>query len=452
MGRWRGQPRPPIMTRMPLRALLLLAAAFAGGCRAEAVPGPPNIVLVIADDQGWPDSGFMGSSVVQTPNLDRLAAEGTVFRNGYATASFCRPSLRSLLTGLHPVQWTSRLQQLSREGVVRPDAEAILGFTTLPALLGRHGYASFQGGKFWEGTFALAGFDEGMQLTGDGIYRTEEGKPLGRETLEPLLRFLDAHRDRPFFVWFAPMLPHVPHDAPEEYQRLYRDRGLASTAVAYYANVTRFDAVVGELRAELEERDLLERTLIVTVSDNGWDQPPDLELVDLLFDGPRGKRTMYDLGFRTPIALRWPGRVPAGAVRDELVSAVDLFPTLLDYAGVAAPPGLPGWSLRPLLEGSGDWRRESVIEGMVDVRGGAGVAPTEARRETGWSARRGRWHYIWYEGDGEELYDVVADPREQRDLAREHAGVARRLRREIRAWRRNVTEPFAQRAATPADP
>ena len=434
------------MTRMPLRALLLLAAALAGGCRG--VPeGPPNIVLVIADDHGWPDSGFMGSQVVQTPNLDRLAAEGTVFRNGDATASMCRPSLRSLLTGLHPVQWTARLEQLARQGVVRPPAEAILGFTTLPTLLRQVGYTSFQGGKFWEGTYALAGFDEGMQLTGDGFYRSEEGKPLGRETLEPLTRFLDAHRDGPFLVWFAPMLPHVPHDAPEEYRRPYRDRGFSRTAVEYYANVTRFDAVVGALEAELEERDLLERTLLVYVSDNGWDQPPELEIVDPRFDGPRGKRTMYDLGFRTPIVFRWPGRVPAGVVREELVSAVDLFPTLLDYAGAPIPPELPGTSLRPLIEGRGTFGRESLIEGMVEIRGGAGVGPNEPRRHVGWSARRGRWHYIWYEGDGEELYDVVADPREQRDLAREQRKVVRRLRREIREWRERVTSPYTDGVA-----
>lgn len=434
---------------MPLRALLLLAAAFAGACRAGGSAERPNFVLVIGDDHGYPDSGFMGSPVVQTPNLDRLAAEGTVFRNGYATASLCRPSLRSLLTGLHPVQWTSRLEQLAREGVVRPHAEAILGFTTLPALLGQNGYASFQGGKFFEGTFALAGFDEGMQLTGDGFLRSEEGVPLGRETLEPLSRFLDAHRDGPFFVWFAPALPHVPHDAPEAYRRLYRDRGFSVSAVDYYANVTRFDAVVGELRAELEKRGLLERTLLAYIADNGWDQPPDFERTDPLHDGPRGKRTMYDLGFRTPVVLRWPGQVPAEVVRDELVSAVDLVPTFLAYAGVPAPPGLPGHSLRPLLEGRGGWERESVIEGMDGVRGGAGVGPTEARRGTAWFARRDRWHYIRYAGAGEELYDVLADPREERDLAREHPRIARGLRREIRDWRERVTAPFAGEVASP---
>jgi uncharacterized sulfatase len=394
---------------------------------------------VIADDHGWPDSGFMGSPLVRTPNLDRLAAEGTVFRNGYATASICRPAMRSLLTGLHPVQWSARLERLARGGRAPPPAEAITAFQTLPALLAARGYASFQGGKFWEGSYALAGFDAGMVRHGDGYSDSGEGRLLGRETLAPVTSFLDAHAGRPFFLWFAPMLPHVPHDAPEEYVRLYRDRGLSRAAVAYYANVTRFDAVVGELRAELERRELLGSTLLVYLSDNGWDQPPDREPSDPRFDGPRGKRTLYDLGFRTPIALRWPGHVPAGAVRDELVSTVDLFPTLLDYAGVPAPPGLPGRSLRPLLEGRGGPVRESVIERMTETRGGAGVDPSEPRRQAGWFVRRGRWRYLWYEGGGEELYDVVADPREERDLAREHPALARRLRRESQVWRRQVT-------------
>jgi arylsulfatase A-like enzyme len=139
--------------------------------------------------------------------------------------------------------------------------------------------------------------------------------------------------------------------------------------------------------------------------------------------------------------------VPEGIVRDELVSAVDLVPTLLDYAGAGAAPDLPGHSLRPLLEGRGGFPRESVIEGMTEVRGGAGAGPNEPRRETGWFVRRGSWHYIWYEGDGEELYDVAADPREERDLAGERPELARRLRREIQLFRRLALASFADGGA-----
>jgi uncharacterized sulfatase len=424
-------------------AILLAAAALAPAACQRADEAPPNLVLIIGDDHGYPDSGFMGSQIVQTPNLDRLAREGTVFRNGYATASICRPSLRSLLTGLHPVQWDARLAQLRREGSVRTPAEAILGFTTLPALLRTRGYASFQGGKFWEGSYSLAGFDAGMQLTGDGVFRTEEGKTLGREEgIAPVQRFLEAHAGRPFFLWFAPMLPHVPHDAPEAYRALYRGRGLTPDAELYYANVTRLDAVVGELRAELERRGLLERTLLVYLSDNGWDQAPDYAREHALHDGPRGKGTLYDLGLRTPIVFHWPGHVPEGIARDELVSAVDLVPTLLDYAGAAAPAYLPGKSLRPLLEGHARWERETVIDGISGPRGGLGHPPDQTRSEPGWHLRTGRWHYLWFEGDGDELYDLEADPREQHDLARAHAPLVRRLRQSIASWRKRMSAAF----------
>jgi len=434
------------LARRGLLAAALLVAPLPG-CGSRPPAPAPNIVLVIADDLGYPDTGFMGSAIVQTPNLDRLAREGAVFRNAYAAASLCRPSLRALLTGLHPLQWTERIRQLEAQGVRRPPAEWIQGFTTLPTLLRERGYVSFQGGKFWEGSYALAGFDAGMQLHGDGVNDSREGTPFGRETLAPLWSFLDAHPGRPFFVWFAPMLPHVPHDAGEEYVKRYRDLGLGDAAIAYYANVTRFDAVVGELTAELDRRGLLAGTLLVELADNGWDQAPHAPAGTANLDGPRGKRTLYDLGFRTPILLRCPGLVPAGVVRDDFVSAVDLFPTLLDYAGVAAPPGLPGTSLRPLLEGRARWERKSLVEGMTDLRGGAGVAPTQPRKDTGFFVRRGRWHYLWYEGDGEELYDVVADPREERDVSRERTHLARKLRREIRTFRERIDVPADAKTA-----
>ncbi|HZO08427.1 MAG TPA: sulfatase/phosphatase domain-containing protein, partial [Myxococcota bacterium] len=197
-------------------------------------------------------------------------------------------------------------------------------------------------------------------------------------------------------------------------------------------------ALVGELLSELERRGILAQTLVVFVADNGWDQGPHAPAGQANLDGPRGKRTLHDLGFRAPIVLRWPGGVPSGVVRDELVSAVDLFPTLLDYAGVAIPPDLPGTSLRPLLEGHAKWGRKSLVEGMTDLRGGKGLAPSQPRKDTGFFVRRGRWRYLWYEGGGQELYDVVADPREERDVARERPRLARKLRREIRGFRERI--------------
>jgi uncharacterized sulfatase len=336
-----------------LAALLALV-----GCGADAER--PNIVLVIADDQAWNDFGFMGSAYARTPNIDRLAAEGTLFTHGFNTASVCRPSLRTLLTGLHPHQWRHRAIELRNRGIVAPDAELIRHFATLPRILAERGYASFEGGKFWEADHLSAGFTHGMQAPGDDPSWGGQGRYLGREPMTPLYDFIDENRASPFFIWFAPMLPHYPHDPPRSIVSTFDDTSVSPTARLYYANIVRLDDLVGELLERLDATGLRERTLVVLLADNGWDQTPD-HLRAGIEDGPRGKKTIYEIGFRTPIILHWPGRIRGGERRGELVSTVDVFPTLLDYAGASAPPDRPGHSLRPLLEGGAAWPRKSVI-------------------------------------------------------------------------------------------
>ena len=184
---------------------------------------PPNLVLILADDLGYRDLGFMGSEVARTPHLDRLAAEGTVFSVGYSTASVCRPALRTLLTGLHPVQYQIREQWLAEQGIPSsPAAPVIRSMATLPRLLAARGYASFQAGKHFEGPYAAAGFSEGMNPVG-GRVGFDAGVRLVRETVEPVYDFLERQRETPFFLWFAPMIPHVPHDPPREFRLAYRD-------------------------------------------------------------------------------------------------------------------------------------------------------------------------------------------------------------------------------------
>jgi uncharacterized sulfatase len=431
-------------------APLGVAAALALACaRQEAPPPaapPPNLVLLIADDLGYLDHGFMGAPVVETPHLDALAREGTVFSHGYATSSICRPALRSLLTGLHPHQWDQRVRALQAQ---RSDLRGDLvmnEFATLPRWLAARGYASFQAGKLWEGSYRVAGFGDGFDRPGAGDARHGgAGRRLGRTlSLDAVAAFLDAGRGRPFFLWFAPMLPHTPHDAGPGLEARYQGRGLSSSAVRYYANVTRFDALVGELLRLLAQRGLRERTLVVYLADNGWDQPPELEVRAGARDGPRGKGTLYEIGWRTPIVLSWPGVVPAGAVSDALVSTVDLVPTLLDYAGAPLPAELPGRSLRGLIQEGVPWPREEVIGSLRGARvelPGAPAAELEPRSLAGESFfLRSREHwYVWYPKLGrEELYDAQSDPRAERDLAAAQPARAARYRRHVLRWTRGA--------------
>jgi len=393
-----------------LRGALCCGFLVLACCCSGALPESPNVVLIIGDDVGWTDFGFIGSDVVRTPHLDRLAREGIVFTHAFSPASVCRPALRSLLTGFEPYTVEIRLAAAQREKRALPTLEEV--FETLPERLGERGYASFQGGKFWEGTFEMGGFTHGMTRTVSrspafiedmSMVSGSEGLALGRETLQPLWDFLDAHSDRPFFVWYAPMLPHLPFDAPPRFQRLYAEDPVPPHVRSYRANLTRFDATVGEILDRLEELGLREDTLVLYVSE--------------------GKGSIYELGVRTPLVLSWPGVLAASTRDDRLVSLVDVFATILDFAGAEPVPGASGRSLLPLLLERGDFRRESVIGGRY------------ANRPQAWFLRTRIWRYIWYPGDQpEELYEIEEDPFETRNVADAHPEQIRRFRGELARW------------------
>jgi uncharacterized sulfatase len=430
------RPRPAATRRRA--AALALLAAIAAGCGGEArreLPERPGILLVIGDDVGFDDYGFMGSSLARTPNLDALAAQGTVFTHAFTTASVCRPSLQSLLTGLHPYAVEARLARLRRER--RAPVSVGEAFETLPERLSQAGYRTFQGGKFWEGAWREAGFTHGIsEFPGWGanlppVLQLAGGPSLalGRETLAPLFEFLEAAGSAPFFVWYAPMLPHLPFDAPPRFDDLYRDAPLSAHARGYYANLARFDAGLGEILAFLERTGLRRRTAIVYAADNGWeatDSPPaDLESYGL--GGGGAKLSIHERGFRTPLIVSWPGVLPEGRRDDRLVSLVDVFATLLELAGQAPPAQTAGRSLVPLLTGRGGFERPHVIGGGQRLRaeGAARAGP----RQHDWALRTREWRYVFSGAEGREsLYRIEDDPPEARDLAADHPEVLRELR------------------------
>jgi len=429
--------------RAPSRAARALGIAFAAaslaGCERDAarpppLPERPGILLVIGDDVGFGDYGFMGSGVARTPNLDRLAAEGVVFTHAFDTASVCRPSLQSLLTGLQPFD-VERQLALDRRGGREPRRFAD-AFETLPELLVRRGYRAFAGGKFWEGSPLDAGFTHAMTewppwrergpLDSLTLAAGGYGLAIGRETLAPLEEFLAAQGREPYFVWYAPMLPHLPFDAPERHAELFRDAPLPPLARGYYANLARFDEGVGEILATLEREGLRERTLVIYLADNGWDPLHDSgDPATRGLGGPQGKLSIHELGFRTPLVVSWPGVLPQGRRDDRLVSTLDLLPTILELAGAPVPGRLPGRSLLPALLGrEGQWRDRVVGVG----EGLRADGPDGGSRRT-WYLRTREWRFVSGGRDQpERLYRIQEDPTESRDLAAEHPDVVRELR------------------------
>jgi len=411
---------------------LVLCLFCALACSPETAPvRPPNIVLIIGDDHGYRDFGFMGSAIVETPNLDRLAAGGVVFPQGYSTASVCRPSLRSLLTGLHPVEFERYEQRRIRQGSKAvPTTPLKEMFQTLPALLAEQGYASFQSGKFQEGHFENAGFTHGMTLT-TGKTGRKQGIRIARETMEPVFEFIDQHAEQPFFVWFAPQLPHLPHNPPERFRKLYADLDLPWFAPRYYASVSWFDASVGRLVDHLAKRELLEDTLIVYLADNGWQAPGDGIDYDFVLGGHQGKMSLYEVGYRTPLIFNWPGRIRAARSDDTLVSTVDLFPTLLGIAGAQVPGDREGRDQRPVLDGRAQEARSEFIGTASTLRSDPPNGPAG-----GSFLRNRRWHYLWYNDGRQALFDLENDPDEQHDVTDEQSQLVLQFRERIRTWTR----------------
>lgn len=403
---------------------------------------PAHIVLIVSDDHGWPDYGFLGSRLVKTPHLDALARSGTTFENGFSTASVCRPALQTLLYG-HPLESGHVAETRNAPADQRPES--------LPRRLAPQGYASFQGGKHWEGTFADAGFTGGTARTAARGLKID-GSDFGWENLDPLWAFLDASDREKTFLWFAPMLPHVRHDPGPERQARFEDAGIHPLAARYYANVELLDQRVGELLAGLDERGLRDQTLVVFLADNGWDQRPNEEPPwNNVLGHERGKTSIYELGFRTPILFSWPGRIPAGVRREDLISFEDVFATILDFAG-APRPADTGHSLRARLRGAGAPVRDELVASMRFLRAPAAEVRKGApglRTERAHFYRDREWSYVWFEDRGEdELYRIREDPLQQHDVIERHRDRVPAFRERIRASPRYRDAP----AASPVTP
>ncbi len=399
-------------------------AARPGTPAASSSSAPPNILMIVGDDQGWTDFGFMGHAAIRTPHLDRLAAESAVFVNGYVPTSLCRASLATILTGLYSHQ--HRICCNDAPPGVDPAAmhPFMQGAPALPRLLASKGYRSFQTGKFWEGHYSNAGFTDGMTEKGR---HGDEGLVIGRQTLKPIYDFIEADRSRPFFVWYAPMLPHEPHNPPDRLLRKYVAEGRDLRLSKYWAMCEWFDETVGELLSWLELRGLRDDTLVVFAIDNGWIQETGPAKTTRGNFAPKSKLSPYDGGLRTPVLIRWPGRAQA-ARSDDLVSTVDLAPTILRACGLEPTPEMSGLDLLGRLP----LAREAVF-GDLYVHTAVDLEKPALNLTPRWT-RRGDWKLILPVGGRAELYDVRQDPYEKKDRADAEPGRVAELTKTVDAW------------------
>ena len=458
--------------RIALAAVLLLTIGLA---TAAASTRRPNVLIVIADDQGFGDLGVHGNPVVQTPHLDRLAKEGVRLTNFYVSP-VCSPTRASLLTGRYSY----------RTGVVDTFLGRSLmhsGEVTLAEMLKAAGYRTGIFGKWHLGDNHPMrpidqGFDEALVLKGGGLGQPSD-LPGGSSYFDPILLhngkkrktrgyvsdvigaatadFITANRDRPFFAYLAFNAPHTPlTDVPQEHYERYRAMDLtpgrfagpglalgqtmdADPMARVYAMVSNIDENVGRVLARLREVGVEKDTIVVFLTDNGPQQPR-------FNSGMRGlKGTPYDGGVRVPCFIRWPSGLGATAGRsiDRVAAHIDMAPTLLAACGVAPPQGvkMDGVNLLPLL--SGQVATEAWADRTIYVQWHRGEVP---ERDRSFGARSQRWKLVQPVGtEGKpfepryELYDLSAEAAETRDVAAEHPHVVEQIRAGYRRWFDDVT-------------
>jgi uncharacterized sulfatase len=413
-----------------------VAVVVAGG-QASAADARPNIVLVIGDDHAWTDYGFMGNAEVRTPHIDRLAAEGLTYTRGYVTTALCSPSLATLLTGLHPHQHgitgNDPVKGQPREAWL----ERFFRHPMLPKLLADAGYLTMHTGKYWMREPVDAGFTRDMGKT------DRHGGPalaIGRTTMQPIYDAIDAagRESKPFFIWYAPFLPHEPHDPPERLLKKYSAIEPAARA-KYYAMIEWLDETVGDLMVNLESRGIDDDTLVVYLNDNGWNE--------------FGKLTPYENGVRTPIVLRWPKKAAAKIDRELLASNIDVVPTILAAARVPAPAGLPGVDL---LDEKAVAARDTLF--LANYTHDMASPEDPGRSLLTRSCIHGGWKLIeWGEtlpengrqegkkrkdpDSREELFDLASDPGETRNLAAKQPERVKELAARLEGWWKPSARP-----------
>ncbi|HEX3868902.1 MAG TPA: sulfatase-like hydrolase/transferase, partial [Pirellulales bacterium] len=426
------------MWRTWIVGLSLLVGVVAARCEAAA---GPNIVMIVSDDQGWTDYGFMGHKQIRTPRLDKLAGESLVFRNAYVPSSLCRPSLISMLSGLYPHQHriTSNDPPLPKGAKGRDVAkdprflaqrqqmiDNIDRIATIPKLLQSKDYVSFQTGKWWEGDFRRGGFTDGMS---EGGRHGDKGLDIGRVTMQPMYDFMDKAQasGKPFFLWYAPMLPHSPHNPPERFLEHYQSIAPTPSIAEYWAMCEWFDETCGELLDELDKRGLRDNTLVIFLADNGWIQEPEKNGYT-----KKSKQSPYNGGLRTPLMFRLPGKVTP-RMTDALAMSIDIPPTVLPLVGLKPPSEAQGVNLFD-EQALGE---RSTIFGECFEHNAVDIERPATSLKWRWCIQGSTKLILPHAPNIEappELYDLSSDPMEDHDLATKSPEVVKKLTSAIDAW------------------
>lgn len=453
-------------TRRDFLRVMAAAGAFgiAPRSRAEARRAP-NIVFILIDDMGYADLGCYGSDFHETPNLDALAAGGIRFTDAYAAAPVCSPTRASIMTGKYP----ARLHLTNfLKGTLSPEDSTILTApyadqlpleeTTIAEALRSAGYATCCVGKWHLGDKGFwpedQGFDVNIGGSSSGMpksYRwpqwkgnppvegVVEGEYLTDRLTDEACGFIEAHCERPFFMYLSHYAVHVPIQAREDklakYQEKLKTGGTRRQHNPHYAAmVESVDDSVGKVLDTLRKCGIENDTIVMFFSDNGGLSVEEMALTPATDNFPfrAGKGYLYEGGIREPLIVSWPGTIAPGQVCRTPVCSTDFLPTCCALTGATAPPAPDGVDFSALLKQPETPLAREAIYWHYPHFANQGGRPAGA-------VRAGDWKLIEHYEDGHvELYDLAKDPGEEHDRAHQYPEVAARLKNMLAAWRVDV--------------
>jgi arylsulfatase A-like enzyme len=453
---------------LPLLLLISLVPVLLAACVTRAAT-PPNFVFILADDLGWTDLACQGSKYYETPNIDRLAAQGLKLTS-YHNCQNCQPTRAALMTG----QYAARTGVYTVGGIERFDwqsrplrpvdnvTQLPLGKTTIAQALKGAGYATAMFGKWHLGEAGehhpgKRGFDEAIVSMGQHFnFKTQppvaypKGQYLADFLTDQALDFLARKKDEPFFLYLPHFGVHSPHEAkPELIAKFKAKPGVGGhNNPTYAAMIASVDESVGRVLAKLDELHLTTNTVVIFSSDNGgvggYVREGVKQAGDVTDNTPlrSGKGSLYEGGTRVPFIVRWPGVTKPGATCDVPAIHVDMFPTFLALAGApAGPQKLDGESLVPLFrDPAAKLQREAIYQHFP---GYLGAGPGSWRTTPVSLIHSGDWKLMEFLEDHRlELYNLRADLGESKNLAAENPEKAKELHAKLVAWRADIKAPM----------
>ena len=399
----------------------------------------PNVVFIVSDDHDYEHLGFAGSKKAKTPAIDQLAKEGSVFNISHLPMSRCRPTLASFLSGKWPHQ--SGIYFNYGKGKLNPA-------NTIGNLMKKAGYECYAEGKFWEGDIKNFGFDYGAGKNTKQFVRKDQNN---------LDAFIEKFAGKkPMFIWWAPLLPHTPHNPPERMKKLFN--GNVKVSPYYKGDKSKYqkkektllamtswlDEGVAQMVKKLKDKKQYENTLFVFLIDNGW------------CNGLPSKGSPFEKGVRTPIIFTYPKKIKGGQTFNTLTSTLDSFPTILEYCGIKVPNGAAGQSLKPIIDGKKKVNREKLFGAIYPAFAKGGSIEKDVYALY---VRTEKWKFIYYvqdvdkKGNGKkwriqhilcdypnrkkghiDLFEINKDPYEQKNVAPQHKKLTEEFKKEVLDW------------------